>query len=251
MSQEYLNKVFDKLFPTTEAFKQKKIASVSKSGISTSNFTSPFPKIKESEIEGSSRKAPVGIDSILKATKKLIAINKGEVDPDERDSMSFRKVYGPDDLISERVRLDAGKIRNVMMYKLSKVKSLKYFPSGVFDSYASGHIIGNPLSLPSEEVNPMFNMDQQSRITVFGPGGISSADSVSEEAQNVHPSQFGVIDPITGPESEKIGVDVRLASNTRIGKDGKLYTMLRDRKTGRKVWMSPDEIEKETVLFPV
>ena len=50
MSQEYLNKVFDKLFPTTEAFKQKKIASVSKSGVSTSNFTSPFPKIKESEI---------------------------------------------------------------------------------------------------------------------------------------------------------------------------------------------------------
>lgn len=51
--------------------------------------------------------------------------------------------------------------------------------------------------------------------------------------------------------SEKIGVDVRLASMTRIGKNGKLYTLLRDRKTGKKVWMTPDEIEDNIVSFPV
>ena len=50
--------------------------------------------------------------------------------------------------------------------------------------------------------------------------------------------------------SEKIGVDVRLASMTRLGKNGKMYTLLRDRKTGRKVWMTPDEIEDNIVKFP-
>lgn len=370
--------------------------------------TSPFPKIQVAEMDKNTPRASVGLDSVIKATKKLLAINRGDTDSDERDSLRFKKILGPDDLIAERVRLDAGKLRNALMFKLSKNRSLKFFPSGAFDSYATGHIIGNPLSLPSEEINPVYNLDQQSRVTVFGPGGVSSADLVSEEAQNVHPSQFGVIDAVVGPEclvfnpryeiltetgfksikditlkdkigywkhddriigftepdkiilqeyegnivgidngvifqettpdhrvlitnpdlakdlqydiveakdlienplkdiylfsvqqdlckqslkivpdncyvkyfhgqiwclkisggmfvirygsegipywtgnSEKIGVDVRLASMTRIGKNGKLYTLLRDRKTGKKVWMTPDEIEDNIVSFPV
>ena len=146
------------------------------------------------------KKSSVGIDSILKATKKLLAINKGETEPDERDSFVYRKVYDVDDLISERARMDADKIRNNIMFKLSKSRSLKYLPNGVFDSYATGHIIGSPLSLPSEEVNPLFNRDQQTRMTVFGQGGIGSADAVTEDAQNVHPSQFGFVDVIASPE---------------------------------------------------
>ena len=240
-SEDYFNKQIQ----TTEVFKQKTASVAIKS-------TGAFPKFEASTIDAASEKAPVGLDSLLKASKKLLAINRGEVDPDERDSMRFKRVYNTDDLIAERVRMDAGKLRNSLMYKLNNIKSLKYFPSGAFDSYATGHIVGSPLSLPSEEVNPIFNLDQQSRVIVFGQGGISSAEAITEDSQNVHPSQFGVIDVVVGPESEKIGVDARLASMTRIGKkDGKLYTMLKDRKTGKKVWMTPDEIEDQIVSFPV
>lgn len=398
------NKDFDKLFHLTHKFQNTKKASVAVLGNSSST-----PKYFEAIAgDAKSKKASVGLDSLVKASKKLLAISRGDVDPDERDSLRFKRIYGPDDLISERIKLDAGKLKNSVMFKLSKTRSLKNLPSGVFDSYAMGYIIGSPLALPSEEINPLYNMDQQSRITVFGQGGLSSADMVSEEAQNVHPSQFGILDTIAGPEclvydpsyevltehgfksikdislsdkvgywkeddsimgfinpkeivlkdytgeiiginngnisqevtpnhrilitdsnlapklqyevsyakdildcvskepkfllsvqrdicndnlricredcyvkqfsgtvwclkleggmfivryksdgipywtgnSEKIGVDVRLASMTRLGKDGKLYTLLRDRKTGKKVWMTPDEIEDNTVKFP-
>ena len=123
--------------------------------------SSPFPKIQVAEMDKNTRRASVGVGSLIKATQKLLAINRGETDSDERDSLRFKKILGPDDLIAERVRLDAGKVRNMLMSKLNKTKSLKYFPTGAFDSYATGHIIGNPLSLPSEEINPIYNMDQQ------------------------------------------------------------------------------------------
>jgi hypothetical protein len=32
---------------------------------------------------------PVGVNSIIAASEKLLAINKGLVEPDERDSMRF------------------------------------------------------------------------------------------------------------------------------------------------------------------
>lgn len=57
----------------------------------------------------------------------------------------------------------------------------------------------------------------------MGPGGIPSADSITNEAQAVHPSQFGFIDVISGPESEKAGVDVRAAWGTKVGSNGRIY----------------------------
>lgn len=195
-------------------------------------------------------KARVGIDSLIKASVKLKHINQGIVPPDERDSLRYKKLMTLPELIAERIRLDAGKIKNSIIYKLSRVKSLKNFPPGVFDGYITGHIIGTPLSFPSEEINPIFLNDQMRRVSVFGLGGISSIESVSKESQNVHPSQFGVIDVISGPDGTKTGVDTRIAALTRIGKDGKFYTPLKNKRTGEVEWLTPEEIESYSVAFP-
>lgn len=209
----------------------------------------PFPKFTTDEDDGYER-ASVGIQSLIGATKKLLAINRGETEPDERDSLRYKRLYNVDDLLAERTRMDAGKIRNTMMYKLSKTRSLKNMPSGIFDSYMKGHIVGNPLSLPSEEINPVYLLDQQARLTVFGQGGIGNVDAISPESQNVHPSQFGLIDPIAGPDGIKAGVDTRLASGTRITNTGKLITKVRNRKTGKIEWLTPEEINDHNIGFP-
>lgn len=195
-------------------------------------------------------KAKVGVESLLAASKKLLAVNRGEAEPDNRDDLKFKRVLNVDDLIAERTRMDAGKVRNPMMYRLSKTRSLKHFPSNIFDVYSVGHIVGNPLSLPSEEINPIYNLDQSSRLTVFGQGGLSSADVITEEAQNVNPTSFGFIDPIVTPDGLKAGVDLRLAYTTRIGHNGKLYTRVRNKKTGKLQWLTPDELSQYTVAFP-
>ena len=152
------------------------------------------------DFEEDVEKEKVGVNSLINASKKLLAINQGLTEPDERDSLVNVRVLNVDDLIDERVRLDAGKLRNALLFKLSKARSLKNLMSGFFDSYATGHIVGNPLSAPSEEINPLMISEQATRITKFGPGGIGSLDALTAESQNVHPSQFGFIDIISTPE---------------------------------------------------
>lgn len=193
---------------------------------------------------------PVGVNSLISASKKLLAINRGQTDPDERDSLRYKKIYNTDDLIKERIDLDAGKLKNILMFNLSKNKSLKYFKPGYFDSYALGHIVGNSLSSPSEEINPLQILEQAYRVTQLGEGGIGSEQAVTVDAQNVHPSIFSFIDPSETPESNRAGIDVRLVPSVRLGYDGNPYTKVKDKRTGRYVWLNPDEIGDAIVAFP-
>jgi DNA-directed RNA polymerase beta subunit len=205
---------------------------------------------KDYIVKDTEEDSPVGIDSLVQASKKLLAINRGQTSTDDRDSLRFKRIYNTDDLIRERIDLDAGKIKNALMFNLAKTKSLKYFKPGYFDSYASGHIVGNSLSAPSEEINPIQVLEQAYRVTQLGEGGIGSDRAITADAQNVHPSIFGFIDPSETPESERAGVDSRLVPSVRLGKDGNPYIRLREKKTGKLVWLTPDEIGDAIVAFP-
>ena len=172
------------------------------------------------KIEDSEEDAPVGLNSLVNASKKLLAINRGQVEPDERDSLRYKRIYGTDDLIKERIDLDAGKLKNTLMFNLSKNKSLKYFKPGYFDSYATGHIVGNSLSAPSEEINPLQILEQAYRVTQMGP------------------------------ESIRAGIDARLVRNIRLSNDGRPLLKVREKKSGKSVWLDPDELSEAIVAFP-
>ncbi len=191
-----------------------------------------------------------GLDAVLHSTHKLLAVNRGQADPDERDSLMFRTVRGPAELMQERASLDAGKLRQSAMRRLSRIRSLKGLVPGHFDGYAEGLIVGNPLSSPLEEINPMHLVEQARRITQMGPGGLPSEDSISAEAQALHPSSFGFLDILAGPESSRIGVDTRAAWGTKIGSDGKIYQRFLDRRAGVHRWLSPQDLDGKVLGLP-
>lgn len=142
----------------------------------------------------------VGVNGILAATEKQLAVNRGLVDPDERDSMQFQKVFRPHALFRERVKMDSGKLARTALYRAAKTKNLSGMSPGYFNGYIDSVLVGNPLTSPLEEINMMQLVANARRITRMGPGGLPSSDSITEEAQSVHPSQFGFISPIEGPE---------------------------------------------------
>lgn len=78
----------------------------------------------------------------------------------------------------------------------------------------------------------------------------NSLDAVPEESRSVQPSHMGYVDPLRTPESFRVGVDVHMARGARKGRDGKIYTQLRDVKSGKMVWKSPDAIADMAVAFP-
>lgn len=142
----------------------------------------------------------VGVDGLLAASEKLLAINRGVADTDERDAAFNDRIYGIDRLMAERVKLDQGRTLRSLMGRLSRAKSLNPMGVEVFKAYTNDYIVGNPLAPVAEEINPMQLLEQRRRATKMGPGGVGDTAAITLDMQGVHPSQFGFIDPVAGPE---------------------------------------------------
>lgn len=151
---------------------------------------------------------PIGLNGLLSASEKLLAVNRGLDNPDERDSLIFKRFMTTDRLLAERIHMDSDRVRGKMLPALAKQRSLKSLHPFMFDHYMEGFLLGNPLSTPLEEINPLHLVEQSRRVTQMGPGGIGSDNAVTENMQAIHPSQFGFISVLEGPECFSKNTDV-------------------------------------------
>lgn len=188
-------------------------------------------------------------DAIVDITKKLLAVNRKEAASDDRDSMAFQSVHGPEDLLAERFVKDKATLRQ-LLWKATAKKSLDQIPTGVFNKGINAALIGSGLGSALEEINPAEIYDHQTRVTRLGEGGIGSLDAVPAESRSVQPSHFGFIDYLRTPESSKVGVDMRFAHGAMKGKDGKIYTPLKDLHTGETTYKTPQELADIPLIFP-
>lgn len=127
--------------------------------------------------------APVGIDGLLAASEKLLAVNRGLAEPDERDSLPNDRIHTVDRLMAERIKLDHGKTLRSMMGRVSRSRNLSPMGAASFDAYTTGYLTGNPLVTALEEINPMHILEQKRRITKMGPGGIGDPNAITESMQ--------------------------------------------------------------------
>ena len=192
----------------------------------------------------------VGIPGVMAASEKLLAVNRGMSDVDERDSLKFQKILRPHSMIRESIKMDAGKVARQIMYTAAKRKNLSGMGPAPFDAYVQRLLVGNPLTTPLEEINPMHLVESARRITKMGPGGLGSDESITEESQSVHPSQFGFICTISGPESARAGIDVRAAWGAKLGSNGRIYQKFYNRRTKRMEWLNPEDVSNLVVKIP-
>lgn len=193
---------------------------------------------------------PVGVGGLLSASQKLLAINRGLDKPDERDSLLFKRILTTDKLLSERIKLDSDRVRGSMLPLIARHKNLKAVGPFAFDAYMEKFLIGNPLSSPLEEINPLHLLEQSRRTTQMGPGGIGTDNAITESMQAIRTDQFGFLSLLEGPESEKIGIDTRMAWGAKIGSDGRPYQKFFNRRTGKYQWMSPEDLDGLTIKVP-
>ena len=187
---------------------------------------------------------------ILRAAQKLLNINRGAEDPDERDNPRYSKFYGIEDMMRERIDKDAGRLTKSMLFRAKRDKNLARIGRNALAPYLDTFLSGSGLAMPGEEANPLSILTQQSRITRLGEGGISSPDLVTPEARNVQGDYLGFVDFISGPESFGIGIDVRAALGTMKGSDNRLYNKMMDLRTGKTRYVALDDAASHTVAFP-
>jgi DNA-directed RNA polymerase subunit beta len=188
-------------------------------------------------------------EAILDAVDKLVKLHRGEAELDDRDALQYQKVLTPEDLFADRIRAARKQLAQTL-WKLTNDNSLKRMPAGAFDRAVRGVLLETGLASSLEETNPAEILDRRFRITRMGEGGIPSNDSVPEAARNVHPSQLGFVDPVVTPESNSVGVDLRIAVNTKKGSDGRLYSRFTNSQTGDTEWKAPQDLADKVVAFP-
>lgn len=197
--------------------------------------------------------AKVTPEALLTASQKLLKVYRGEEDEDERDSLEFQKVVGPEDIFKERLELKARELQWKIRNKLDlspNVDVNKVMPTTATSNELKKFLASAQLaSLPSQ-INPVEIMDSAMAVTRLGEGGISSDRAVPASARKLHSSMLGVIDAFRTPESGNVGIDQRFTLGARRDDQGNLYGTFIDPKTGKTVNVAAKDIAKKVIAFP-
>ena len=139
-------------------------------------------------------------DMMVAAATKLLRVTRGEAEPDNRDSLENQRFFMAPDLISERVRLDAGKVGQTLLWKLSRSGDVNKIPAGALNKYINGLFTESRLAQAIEETNPLDAYMRATKVTRMGEGGISGVETAPMSARLVHNTYKGFIDPTVSPE---------------------------------------------------
>lgn len=165
--------------------------------------------------------------AFLLASKKILSVQRGEVDPDVRDSPHFKTAHGVADLIAERIERQSWRLKNKLMQKLRKSDDItlgEAMGPNFLDPLTSGYFGGaggieGGLAHTAEGANPLAMASERTKTTFMGPGGIMDTHAVTKESRLFQPGSLGFIDPIHSPEGAAVGLNVHAAAKARkIGK---------------------------------
>jgi DNA-directed RNA polymerase beta subunit len=190
-----------------------------------------------------------GVPMLLRTSQKLLNIQKGEEDVDDRDSLAFQTLHSPEDFFAERIHKDAGQIAKKLLWKSTLRGNLKHVPTAALTPQMRSVLLKSGLGQALQEINPLDVYDQHLRVLRLGEGGMSG-DAVPSESRDVQPSHFGYIDPIRSPESASIGVDARVAHGAVKGSDGKFYTSMLNARTGKSELIPAEHAARSVIAFP-
>lgn len=191
-------------------------------------------------------------ESLLLASKKLIKVYNDEEAEDERDSLEFQKVVGPEDIFKERIQLRKRELQWKIRNKLDlspNVNISKVMPTTSTANELKRFLSTAQLASLPTQINPVEIVDSALAVTRLGEGGIANDRAVPATARKLHSSMLGIIDPFRTPESGNMGVDLRFTIGARRDDSGNLYTRLKDKK-GKEVFLAAKDITTKVIAFP-
>lgn len=186
---------------------------------------------------------------ILRTTKKLLDIQKGTADTDDRDALAYQQFYTPEDFFAERISKDAGQNLRKILWKSTLKGNLSSVPTGAMTKQLRSVLLNSGLGSTLEEVNPYEVHNQTMRVTRMGVGGIGSMDAVPDESRAVSPSQFGIIDLLLTPESSKVGIDTRFTHGVMKGPNNTVMFPVR-KLDGKTTYLTSGDASKTSIAFP-
>lgn len=184
------------------------------------------------------------------ATQRLLAVARGDIEPDNRDSLENQRFVMAPDMVAERIRKDAGGAARDILWKATRDGNVDRIPAGTLSRYIHSLFTESGLAQSIEETNLLDAYQRATKLTRMGEGGISSVDSAPLSARMVHNTYKGFVDPAAAAESLRVGLDTQVAVGARKGADGLLYTPLVNARTGKREMVSSLVASAVPVAFP-
>lgn len=193
-------------------------------------------------------------EALLLASKRILEVARGDIPPDDRDSLVFKELHTVDDFLHDT--LTKNKTQRIFTQKIghnidrqSKVRDVlsgDLFSRPIVEFFSKDTLSRNP-----EQVNPLEMMSNHRATTIIAPemGGIKNERSVTGDMTLINPSHLGFLDPIHTPESEKTGITLHLPLGVR--KEGnEAKTMVYDLKSSKIRYVGPAELHSEHIVLP-
>ena len=139
---------------------------------------------------------------IAKAAAKLLHIQRGEAESDDRDSLANKHFVSTDDFLVDRIARDHTGIGRNLLYKVTGKRTLEPMKPGHFTPQLESLLVGNSLSQPISGINPMELRDQLFRVVQSGEGGIADPSSVPLSCHSADTEVFTSEGWIPWPQAE-------------------------------------------------
>lgn len=198
-------------------------------------------------------------ETILETLKKLVAVHRGDVPEDNRDSLEFKRVQNLPDFLATRFAKGQETVRRVqnnLKFGLEKIdqnnpKIRDAVPSKPYSKVYSSYLQKSSLISTPSETNPIESLENVGKVTVLGPeeGGIGEERSVPMAARNIDASHLGILDPARTPESGHAGIDQRFTITAMRDQEGNLYARVKDLH-GKVQNLSTQQMMKSVIGFP-
>ena len=205
------------------------------------------PSVTKITIENSHDR--VSPQALLDSSKKLLGVMRGEKDEDERDSLLYKQLYTVDEQLDQYFQKASQSIAKNLRFRTDNKSAIREIVSA--DTYTGPiqkFFTTGDLSNPSPQTNPVEMASEWRKTTVTGSGGIQSEHAITFKTRDVHPSQFGFVDPLHTPEGSKVGVTLSLGVNVRKRGDNLTTTVISP--SGKEKDITPQEFYELKVGFP-
>lgn len=191
-------------------------------------------------------------DTMVRAANKLLSISRNEATEDDMHSLVFKRTHAIEDFIPERVQKMSGEFKRKILNNLDRKSNV----SGIIgldniNRYVHTFFTVGSLGLAqtTDQINPLEMIAGQTKTTILGAGGIGSEFQITRDEKSINPSHIGFLDPVTTPESSRIGAILSMPIGaTKKGQE--LFTTVYDMKEGKNVLVRPHDIYSNYTVFP-
>lgn len=214
---------------------------------------------QETEIDRDTTKETLGkgfsrvtSDLIMTSAEKLLKVQRGEEEPDNRNAPMFKRFYGPEDQLEAKLqhRNTQLPISFRVRGRIDNKKDIRSIVNNrTFDDPVTKFFTEGSLSNATEQNNPLSILGEANKTTVLGEGGIPSDRGVPEDARSLEPSSLHFHDPVQTPESSRVGITLHVGIDTE-REDKTIKTKVREINTNRNRALSPEQAFRSTIAFP-